>query len=474
MRRIDLTFSALRVPLDFVALTGAAIMAYSLRLSRVFTDVKPLLQQIPLTDYLATTGVFVVIWILLFAIAGLYAIQPKRIWDELSSIILACTAGIMVVIAAVFFGRTAPATSRFVILAVWLLSIVFVWITRLALRFVRRQLLRNKVGHQQVAIVGQDKVATQLIRFYEANPITGYSVIKHIKTWNEAAAKQLKDLHDKGKLHGIVLCDPALNKEQALELITFAESNHLTFRYLADLFAARFANVEVSTVAGIPIIEVKRTPLDGWGRIIKRLFDIVGSSILLFFLSPIMILTAIAVVIDTRGGVFFSHLPNGEPVTRIGEGGHPFHYFKFRSMKKDEHFKRYGELAHLNIRTDGPLVKTKNDPRITRVGAFIRKWSIDELPELILVLLGRMSLVGPRPHYPEEVENYKLHHRRVLAIKPGITGMAQISGRSDLNFEDEVRLDTWYIENWSLWQDLSILFRTPFAVVSHRGVEEGV
>lgn len=474
MRRLDLTFSALRVPLDFVALVGAALGAYSIRLSTVFTDARPLLQQIPLENYLATSVAFATLWIILFAMAGLYAIQPQRIWNELGSIILSCTAGIMAVISIVFFRREAPATSRFVILAVWLLSILFVWIMRLALRVVRRELLRNRVGHQHIAIIGQDKVATQLIRFFEANPITGFTVIRHIKTWNQNTQKSLQELHQQGRIHGVVLCDPALNKEQALEIISFTEHHHLSFRYLADLFAARFANVEVSAVGGIPIIEVKRTPLDGWGRIIKRLFDIVGSSILLLLLSPIMIVAAIAIVIETKGGVFFSHLPNGEPVTRIGEGGRPFHYFKFRSMQKDQHFKRYNELADLNIRTDGPLVKTKNDPRITRVGAFIRKWSIDELPELILVFLGRMSLVGPRPHYPEEVAKYKQHHRRVLAIKPGITGMAQISGRSDLDFEDEIRLDTWYIENWSLALDLTILLKTPWAVISHRGVEEGV
>lgn len=472
MRRIDLTFSALRVPLDFVALTGAALLAYSVRLSKAFTDAKPLLQQIPLENYLFTAGVFSLVWIGLFAIAGLYSVTPQRIWNELGRIILSCTAGTMVVIATVFFRREAPATSRFVILAVWLLSIFFVWIMRLTLRIIRRELLRNRVGHQHIVIIGQDKVATQLIRFYEANPLTGYTVTKHIKTWGPNAEKSLEELHQQGRIHGIVLCDPALNKEQALDIIAFAESHHLTFRYLADLFAARFSNVEVSTVGGIPIIEVKRTPLDGWGRILKRLFDMIGSGILLILLSPIILVTAIAIKLDTKGPVFF-HLDNGRWPTRIGEGGIPFRYLKLRSMQFGTHLQRYKELSHLDFR-DGPLVKIKDDPRITRVGRFIRKWSIDELPELMLVFVGKMSLVGPRPHDPEEVAKYKIHHRRVLAIKPGITGMAQISGRSDLDFEDEVRLDTWYIENWSLALDLSILLKTPWAVISHRGVEEGV
>ena len=194
---------------------------------------------------------------------------------------------------------------------------------------------------------------------------------------------------------------------------------------------------------------------------------------LLVIFSPVMLIEAMAINFNSTGGTFFSHLPDGSELERIGEGGKPFHYFKFRSMYADTHWQRYKELSHLDFRK-GPLIKIKNDPRITPVGRFIRKWSIDELSELILVFLGRMSLVGPRPHEPEEVARYKAHHRRVLAIKPGITGMAQISGRSDLDFEEEVRLDTWYIENWSLWLDLMILLRTPFAVISHRGVEEGV
>lgn len=132
---------------------------------------------------------------------------------------------------------------------------------------------------------------------------------------------------------------------------------------------------------------------------------------------------------------------------------------------------RYKELAQKNIRTDGPMVKIKDDPRITRIGKIIRRLSVDELPELFLVLKGEMSLVGPRPHLPEEVAKYEHHHKKVLTIKPGISGLAQISGRSDLNFEDEVKLDTYYIENWSMLLDISILLRTPFAVVRPRKAE---
>ncbi|MSR85623.1 sugar transferase [Candidatus Uhrbacteria bacterium] len=472
MRRIDLSFTALKLPFDFLALMGAAVTAYALRFSKFFTDIRPILTDVPFSQYFTSIALFVIIWLVLFGIAGLYSIYPRRLWSELGRIILASTAGIMVIIASVFFQRQIT-TSRFIVLAVWGLAIFYVWIGRLILRLLRNLLLRASIGHQRIIIIGHNKAAENLANLYQVRKSLGYTVVKIFKQWNKTTLKDLESFIKRHQIDGILLADTDMSKEQALGIIAFADQAHLTFRYLADLFAASFTRIEVSTSGGIPIIEVKRTPLDGWGRIAKRLFDLTISGILLVIFSPVMLLTAIAIHLETKGGTFFSRLPDGSKLLRIGEGGKSFHYFKFRSMLKDKHWERYKELSRLDIRK-GPLIKIKDDPRITRVGRFIRKWSLDELPELVLVFAGRMSLVGPRPHEPEEVAKYKPHHRRVLAIKPGITGMAQISGRSDLDFEEEVRLDTWYIENWSLWLDLMILLRTPFAVVTHRGVEEGV
>jgi exopolysaccharide biosynthesis polyprenyl glycosylphosphotransferase len=472
MRRFDLTFTALHVPLDFFALLAAAFTAYALRTSSAFQGILPMLQGIPFREYLTIVLLFSGIWIILFAMAGLYSTTFRRAWNELGRLILACTAGTMVVIATIFFRREVT-TSRFLVLAIWPIAIVYVWFFRLLLRFFRRALLRAHLGHQHIVVIGQDKTALDIANLYKTEPVLGYTVIKTFKNWNASSFDELKRLTERHKIDGVLLADPAISKEQALEIIAFAEAQHLTFRYIADLFAAHFTRIDVSTVGGIPVIEVKRTPLDGWGRIAKRLFDLVTSGILIIIFSPIMLLTMIAVKCTSRGPVFF-HLDDDKLPLRVGETGQPFKYLKFRSMYPHTHMQRYKELAHLDFRNDGPLVKIKDDPRITPVGRFIRKWSIDELSELLLVFSGRMSLVGPRPHYPEEVAKYKPHHRRVLAIKPGITGMAQISGRSDLNFEEEVRLDMWYIENWSLWLDLYILLKTPFAVLSHRGVEEGV
>jgi exopolysaccharide biosynthesis polyprenyl glycosylphosphotransferase len=221
------------------------------------------------------------------------------------------------------------------------------------------------------------------------------------------------------------------------------------------------------------VLQVKRTPLDGWGRIAKRLFDLVVSFLLLIFASPFLLVIAIALMIEDGWPVFFVN-------DRVGERGRAFRLFKLRSMyrkfsigpqfgKQKEALKLEQKLIKEKSIKEGPVYKIADDPRVTRVGTFLRRWSIDELPQFINVLKGDMSLVGPRPHQPREVEKYLPHHRRVLAIKPGITGMAQISGRSDLEFEDEVRLDAWYIENWSPLLDLYILLKTPWAVLKKKG-----
>ncbi|MFA6429816.1 MAG: sugar transferase [Patescibacteria group bacterium] len=467
MRRLDLTFTALLLPLDFLALFAAAMSAYALRYSQAFIEIRPIFTQIPFPQYLATATGFILVWMALFWIGGLYSIRGRSAWRELGRIILASTAGIMVVIAVVFFQREL-ATSRFVVLAVWGLTILYTWFSRVILRLIRRSLLRARKGHQMIAIIGQGKSANDIKSLYQARPVIGYTVVRQFKSWNEQARQDLEKLHRQRKLDVILLADPDITKDAAQDLIAFAANQNVTFRYLADLFAASFTNIEVSTAEGVPVIEAKRTTLDGWGRIAKRLFDVVCSLLFLTITSPIFLLTIIAIKLDSKGPIFFSRLDDGEPVERIGEGGRPFRYFKFRSMFDRVHSMRYTTLAHQDTRK-GPLVKIKDDPRITRVGRFIRKWSIDEFPEFVLVLLGRMSLVGPRPHYPEEVANYKPYQRRVLAIKPGITGLAQISGRSDLDFDEEVKLDIWYMENWSLALDMYILLKTPLAVLQGRG-----
>ena len=273
-RRLDLVFSALLLPLDFLALLSAVLTAYALRYSQAFIEYRPILQQIRLINYLDAVTLFIFVWMILFAIAGLYSIRPRRLWNEIGRVALASTAGIMIVIATVFFRREVAA-SRFLVLAVWGLAIIYVCLARYILRLIRRTLLKQGLGHQQLVIIGQGKPAKDLATLYQDSPVLGYTVIKQCRTWNTDVRAQLERLANRHQIDALLIADTELSKSQARDIITFCEEQHITFRYLADLFAASFAHVEISTAEGIPIIEPKRTPLDGWGRIAKRAFVVI-------------------------------------------------------------------------------------------------------------------------------------------------------------------------------------------------------
>ena len=189
----------------------------------------------------------------------------------------------------------------------------------------------------------------------------------------------------------------------------------------------------------------------------KRLFDIIGAIFFLILFSPIFLIVPLLIKMDSKGPIIYKDL-------RVGAKRRKFYLYKFRSMI-DRADELRDKLMEQNERADGPLFKIGHDPRITKIGKFIRKTSIDEFPNFWNVLTGKMSLVGPRPHRPEEVEKYQQHHKKLLNIKPGITGMAQVSGRSTLDFEAEVKLDTLYIETWSLWLDIIILLKTPLVLI---------
>jgi lipopolysaccharide/colanic/teichoic acid biosynthesis glycosyltransferase len=226
-------------------------------------------------------------------------------------------------------------------------------------------------------------------------------------------------------------------------------------------------------VGDLPVFEMQNTKLRGWGRVLKRLFDIVVSLVGIIVLSPMMLLVAILIKIDDpKGNILWLYLDDGVTVVkRVGYMRRLFYCFKFRTMKSKSHMMRYKELADKDIRGD-ELVKIGDDPRVTRVGKYLRRFDLDELPQLFNVLIGNMSLVGPRPHLPEEVARYKDHHQFVFNIKPGVTGLSQINGRSDLSFENEVKLDSYYIENWSLILDVKILLKTVLVIFERHGEDK--
>src|SRR3989344_5281362 len=464
MKKSELIFTAAKPPLDYLAVILAALGAYFLRYLPQVQEVRPVIFNLPFTDYFSLVLIIAIGWILIFALAGLYSIGGlKKFHQELARIFISCSAGLALVLAVMVFSRYLF-DSRFIILASFILAFIFVSAERLILQIIQKISYRVGFGVHRLAIIGNGQIAKILTEEFSQHQSLGYRAVYQYQVLNRSALADLAKKVKEDKIDEIIQISPSLNTEQTIELINFANENHLDFKYTADLLGTQLTNLAVTTYAGIPIVEVKKTSLDGWGRITKRIFDIFGSIILLICLAPVMILVAIWIKFDSVGPILFKY-------KRIGQYGKSFTYFKFRSMIKDAHHYRFDSAflaQQKNLRTGSPMIKFQNDPRITRVVRLIRRFSADELPELFLVLVGKMSLVGPRPHEIEEVQRYQRHHKKVLTIKPGITGLAQISGRSDLDFEAEVKLDIFYIENWSLGLDLQILSKTPLAVIKRR------
>lgn len=467
MNKFELSFSALLVPVDFIMIMIAAVAAYFIRISSFVVEIRPVIYDLSFKEYMGAVLAIAPFWILIFALNGLYKLKvTRRLIQEFFTVAIAASGGLMVIIIIIFLRRELF-SSRFIILIGWVLSILFVIVGRFFIRNLQKWLVKKyDYGTHQVLLIGGNGIKDVLINYFKRDRGLGYRVVDSLDSFESS---QVENIIKEKNVNEIIQCDSALDKVKQSFLFDLCGEYKIDFKFIPDTFGT-YINFDIRTISGVPLVEIKRTSLDGWGKILKRFFDIVVSLILIIIVSPVLLVTAIAVKLDSKGPLFFSRLDDGSPLTRVGAKGEPFRYFKFRSMFPNVHNMRYNELAQQNLR-QGPLVKIKNDPRITRVGKFIRKYSIDELPEFFLVLLGKMSLVGPRPHLPEEVAKYQKHHKKVLTIKPGITGLAQISGRSDLDFEEEVKLDTYYIENWSLKLDLQILLKTPLAILAKRQAE---
>lgn len=259
----------------------------------------------------------------------------------------------------------------------------------------------------------------------------------------------------------ILVVQSDFSREEIQQIFEYARIYGIRYRYVANSFETTKINTEISFLGKLPVIEIKNIGLTPWGRIWKRTFDIIFSITALVILSPIFLVAAILTYLQDKHNPIYKS-------QRVGKNGELFQMYKFRSMVIDAE-KEKKKLLDKNERKDGPLFKIENDPRITAFGKWMRKFDIDELPQLYNVLIGNMSLIGPRPHLPDEVRLYKEYQKRVLTLKPGITGMAQSHGRHENTFDDEVRLDIFYIENWSLLLDIKILFKTIGVLLERKG-----
>ncbi|OGM97006.1 MAG: hypothetical protein A3B86_00830 [Candidatus Yanofskybacteria bacterium RIFCSPHIGHO2_02_FULL_38_22b] len=450
MKKSDLFFNVLRLPVDFLMLVAAGLTTYFLR-TEILSVFRPVLFEfnLPLAKYVYLVVIVSVFFIGVYAISGLYSMRSRlSLAEEFFSVSIASSAGIMLIIIYIFL-RQELFDSRFLVLGNWFLVIVFVWLGRLIIRWLQQIMVaKYNFGVHRIIIVGNNEGAISLIKEINNDLSSGYRIVKH---FSEPEVLLIKSAIGNPGVDEIILTHPHYSEDKVSELVDFCNENHITFKFVPNISQLLTSNFSVDVFKGIPFIEIKRTSLDGWGKVIKRMGDVFGSILGLIVFLPLFILTAFVIKWETEGPVFVR-------LKRIS-WNKEFKLLKFRSMVNNaEELKHY--LAAFNERADGPLFKMRDDPRLTKTGKFIRKLRIDELPQFWNIFKGDISLVGPRPHQPDEIDKYQKHHKKVLAIKAGATGFAQISGSSDLSFEQEVALDSFYIDNWSLWMDIKIILKT--------------
>lgn len=451
-------------------LVAAGLTAYFLRISPWLAQYRPVLfhLNLPFGRYFVLVSGISIFLLIVFSLIGLYRIKSTRkLLDDFPRIAIGVSAGVMIVVLYIFL-RQELFNSRFLVLAGWLIAIVFVCLGRWLVVLWGKYLIRSRqFGIRRVMLIGRDELSQKIIQNIKQEASARCRVVENII---EPDLKKISQKISSGKIDEVILSDPDWSKDKVLELVNLVEASHLNFKFIPNLFQALTVNTSVEIIGNVPVVELKRTALDGWGRIIKRLFDIIFSLSFVIIFSPAYLLIALMIKIDSPGPVIYKDY-------RYGYKKKKFEFYKFRSMRADLCDGEFGtkkgnqmlkdlEKDHArNLRKDSPLHKIKNDPRITKLGRFLRKNSLDELPQFFNVLKGDMSIVGYRPHMSYEVKKYNFDQQRMFYIKPGITGLAQISGRSDLDFDEEVKLDVFYMENWSLRLDLIIILKTPFVIL---------
>lgn len=467
MKRSEFFFNLTSLPLDAGALLLAAILSYYTRLHAT-NFVGPVLFQLRPIPVILTVLSVIPLVLIIFASLGLYNQKgTRRFIHEFSRIVLGVSTGLFIIILFFFF-NTNIFPSRFIILATWGYGILLVTFGRSLLKVFQSWLLTRGVGHHRLAIIhyeGHEPTATE-IKLLEKK--SGFLEVSRI-AWNEHAIQKLEDLYSKTAIDEILNVSPEMSDKINLQLLEFAKNKGLEFSFVPNLFEVQRNVIDITDFAGVPIITIKNTPLDGWGRVAKRVLDIAGSLAALLILLPVFFVVYIAIKINSPGPAIY-------PALRAGKG-RDFWFYKFRSMYShlsvglggEEADRIRQELWEKNDRggKEAPFLKVKNDPRVTPVGKFLRKSKLDEIPQFWNVLKGDMSLVGPRAHVLDEVEKYRNRYRRMFSIKPGIFGVSQIAQTTlpDLPFEEEIRLNTYYIENWSLWLDVKILCTSFYLIV---------
>lgn len=475
--KTSLIYSVFLVAGDFVALVAAFSTAYILR---VTLDHTPISDDIRAFTYISIIATLLPFFILIFALLGLYSqrIYGRRV-SELGRLAAGCFVGILGVISYAYLANVRIFPARLVTLYGFLLALCFVIVFRTLARSIRRLLFRYGIGITNVLLVGDTTPTKELLRALADVSATGYRVVGVVGYTKQRAGKRLSVmLFDNfaaavaalgTSLHMIVQTELYTAGSRNDDILMYAQQHHLDYRFVPGNNELLVGKIEAELFQSIPVVAVHQTALVGWGRIAKRLTDLALSSLAILIASPLMLVIAVAIKLSDQGPVFFRQ-------TRLTRGDRKFKVFKFRTMRMaysgllpEEGFAKMGrpELAEA-YRKNGDFLP--DDPRIPPVGRFLRHTSLDELPQLFNVFRGDISLVGPRALVPRELALYKKRHA-ILSVKSGITGLAQVSGRKQISFDERRQLDLYYVQNWSFHGDLVIIIRTLWIVLAGKGAE---
>lgn len=476
-RRNSKLYSFTLMLVDALVLVAAFVLAY---IARVQYDPRPLLHNIYAYDYLFAFLLIIPFWIAIFGLIGLY--QPKtynRRLLEWSKIAIGSFLGILLVIGWEYVSDKQLFPARLVAaysLAASFFLIVFV---REIMRLIRTISFRYGKGIRRVLIVGSTNVVTDIAQNLSDTKHSGYKIVAVAGPKNivgdiphalhfsspEAALKQIEELG----ISTIIQTDLYENPERNQNILSTAQSNHIEYSFIPGESEFYSGKNTVDVFIGYPMITVYQTPLVGWGAIVKRGFDFVVSLLLIVILLPFFLVIYIIKKIADPGPAFYVS-------KRLSQFSEPIGLIKFRSMgakygSRDaaDEFRSMGrqDLADEYQKNR----KVQNDPRITKFGAWLRASSVDELPQLFNVLRGDLSLVGPRPILPQEANFSKGRTALLHSVKSGMTGLWQVSGRSEIHFDDRIELELFYAQNWSFWLDIKILFKTVWVVVKGRGAK---
>jgi exopolysaccharide biosynthesis polyprenyl glycosylphosphotransferase len=469
MKRLEILFSNQRVAsfvwvlIDVILINLAFVLAYWVRYDlQLFRAVDPAFNT-PYYVYLPFVALFTILLVVVYRQHGVYRLRRQVSWvDEMYAIVQGTATGTIITIVFIFLYRPAF-YSRIIFIYAGVIAVVFLGISRYLKVVILRRLRRQGIGIRRALIVGAGEIARTVLRVAVANPEFGYHIVGFLDDHPAKSDTDIGRFRALGKVDSlqqiieqqdideVIVTLPWQYHRKIISIMNVCERNGIRSRIVPDLFQMRISHMHIEEFGGVPMIGIRETGISGLGQFIKRSIDVLVSGVGLVFFSPILGLVAFTIKMESPGPVLFYQ-------ERVGKNGRLFTLYKFRSMIENADEQKE-QLKALN-EADGPLFKIKDDPRLTRLGKWMRRLSIDELPQLYNVLMGDMSLIGPRPPIPSEVAQYNEWHKRRLEVAPGITGLSQVSGRSELTFDETALLDIYYIENWSPALDTKIMLQT--------------